>query len=145
MIKRKNGKYAFLATIGLILFVTGLILIKFSQTSEGMLLTLPYIFVGVGMGIFGHNLGELMKNIALAKDPEAAKQIEIEANDERNIAISHKAKAKAYDAMLLIFGALMLVFALMQVNLNIILTFVAAYLLLIIINIYYLRKFQKEM
>ncbi|HWQ76302.1 MAG TPA: hypothetical protein VN441_13400 [Syntrophomonas sp.] len=145
MKKNKNRTYVLLSAIGFILFAAGLVLIKFSQNAEGILRTLPYIFVGIGAGIFGHNFGELMKNLAVRKDPEAAKQIEIEAKDERNIAIGNKAKAKAYDLMLMVFGALMLAFALMQVEIYVILTFVTAYLLVVSVFVYYLWKYQKEM
>ena len=123
MKRNKSRTYALLSAVGFILFAAGLVLIKFSQNVEGILRTLPYICVGIGAGVFGHNLGELMKNLAVRKDPQAARQIEIEAKDERNIAISNKAKAKAYDFMLTIFSALMLVFAIMQVEIYVILTF----------------------
>lgn len=145
MKKNKNRMYALLSTIGVILFATGFVLIKLLQDVEGILSTLPYICIGIGAGVFGHNLGELIKNLAVRKDPQAAKQIEIEAKDERNIAISNKAKAKAYDLMLMISGALMLAFALMQIDIYIILTFVAAYLFVVFIFVYYLWKYQKEM
>ena len=145
MKKNKNRLYALLSVIGFILFAAGPFLIKFSQDAEGILRTLPYICIGIGAGVFGHNLGELMKNLAVRKDPQAAKQIEIEVKDERNIAINNKAKAKAYDIMLIIFSALMLAFALMQVELYVILTLVAAYLFIVFIFAYYLWKYQKEM
>lgn len=81
----------------------------------------------------------------MKKDPKAAKKIEIEAKDERNVAISNKAKAKAYDLMQIVFGALILVFALMQVDMYVILAFVAAYLSIIFSMVYYFNKFNKEM
>jgi len=47
--------------------------------------------------------------------------------------------------MLMVFGALMMAFALMQVEMYVTLTFVAAYLFIVFSSIYYLNKFQKEM
>ncbi len=70
--------------------------------------------------------------------------MEIELKDERNIAIGQKAKAKAYDLMLFVYGALLLAFVLMRVELYILLALVAAYLLLAFM-IYYINKYQKEM
>jgi len=145
MNKSKSDKYAVFSVIGLIIFVTGLVLIKSIPGAQGMVRVLPYLCVGIGTGLFGQNLGEILKNAALKKEPQAAKQIEIEAKDERNIAISNKAKAKSYDLMLMVFAALMLAFALMQVDMSMILTFVAAYLFIVFSNIYYLNKYQKEM
>lgn len=145
MERNRNRMHALFSAVGLILFTTGLVLIKFSQDAEGILRTLPYICIGIGTGIFGHSIGELMRNLAMRKDPQAAKQIEIETKDERNIAIGNKAKAKAYDLMLMIFGALMLALALMQVEIYVILAFVAAYLFIVFICVYYLWKYQKEM
>ena len=145
MRRNRNRMYALLSAIGFILFAAGLVVIKFSQDAEGILRTLPYICIGIGAGVFGYNFGELMKNLAVRKDPQAAKQIEIEAKDERNIAISNKAKAKAYDLMLIIFGALMMAFALMQIEIYVLLTFVTAYLIIVFTCTYYLWKYQKNM
>lgn len=76
--------------------------------------------------------------------PKAAKKIEIEAKDKRNVAISNKAKAKAYDIMQIVFAALILAFALMQVDMYVVLAF-AAYLSIIFSMNYYLNKYHKEM
>ena len=145
MNKRKSDKYAVFSVIGVIIFVTGLVLIKSMPDAQGIMRVLPYLCVGIGTGLFGQNLGEVLKNAALKKEPQVAKQIEVEAKDERNIAITNKAKAKSYDLMMMVFPALMLAFALMQVDMSMILTFVAAYLFIVFSNIYYLNKYQKEM
>jgi len=145
MNKRKSDKYAVFSVIGVIIFVTGLVLIKSMPDAQGIMRVLPYLCVGIGTGLFGQNLGEILKNAALKKEPQVAKQIEVEAKDERNIAITNKAKAKSYDLMMMVFPALMLAYALMQVDMSMILTFVAAYLFIVFSNIYYLNKYQKEM
>ena len=77
--------------------------------------------------------------------PDLQKQLEIEQKDERNIAISNSAKGKAFDIMLFVYGALMLPFALMQVDLAAILLFVFCYLLVLGCSIYYRVKYEKEM
>ena len=71
--------------------------------------------------------------------------MEIDQKDERNIAISNRAKAKAYDIMLYIFGAVMVSFVLAGVEVVAILLLVAAYLLIIGVFIFYLSKYGKEM
>lgn len=145
MKKNESGKHIILTAIGFIIFAVGLVLVKSTPDAEGVLLTLPYLCVGIGTGIFGQNLGAIISGLALKNDPESAKRIEIETNDERNTAIRNKAKAKAYDLMIMVFGALMLAFGLMSADMSVILTFAAAYLFIVFSSIYFLGKYQKEM
>ena len=141
----KVGRYVFLSAIGFVIFIAGLVLIKLLPGADGILKTLPYLCVGVGAGIFGGNLGTAIKNKVMLKNPESAKQIEIEQKDERNQAISNKAKARAYDLMIYVYAAILLAFALMQIDMYVILTLVAVYLFFVFINVYYLTKYHKEM
>ena len=141
----KVGKYIFLSVIGFVIFGTGLLFTKLLPEVDGILKTLPYLCVGVGAGIFGGNLGTAIKNRTALKNPQAAKQIEIEQKDERNQAISNRAKAQAYDLMIYVYAAILLAFALMQVDMDVILTLVAGYLFFVFSNIYYLSKYHKEM
>ncbi|HHW00997.1 MAG TPA: hypothetical protein GXX36_15795 [Clostridiaceae bacterium] len=134
-----------LSAFGFVILITGFVLAKLLPDTRGIMRTLPYICIGIGAGVFGGNLGTLIKKLILKKDPKAAKEIEIEAKDERNIAINNKAKAKAYDLMQIVFGSLILVFALMQVDMYVVLAFIAAYLFIIFSMIYYLNKYCKEM
>ena len=71
--------------------------------------------------------------------------MEIEQGDERNIAISNRAKAKAYNVMLYVFGALMVALALMQVSTAAILLLVTAYLTVVGFFLFYLNKYHREM
>lgn len=141
----KIGKYVVFSIIGFVIFSTGLVILKTIPSMRGILRTLPYICIGIGTGIFGQNIGTVISRLALRNDPQSAKKIEIETKDERNTAIRNRAKAKSYDLMVMVFGALMMAFALMQVDMYVTLTFVAAYLFIVFSSIYYLSKFQKEM
>ena len=109
------------------------------------MLTLPYVCVGLGCGIFGHGMGNFISSRTLKNHPDERKQLEIEQKDERNIAIANRAKAKAYDIMTFIFGALMISFALMGIELAAVLLLVFAYLLVHGFGIYYRLKYEKEM
>ena len=71
--------------------------------------------------------------------------MEIEQRDERNIAIADRAKGKAFDMMTFVFGALMLAFALMSVDLPAVLLLVFAYLFVHGYAIYYRCRYEKEM
>ncbi|MBN7773530.1 hypothetical protein [Clostridium aminobutyricum] len=141
----KIVRYIVFAIIGFVIFGTGLVLIKLLPDADGILKTLPYICVGLGSGLLGGNLGTAIKNRAALKNPQIAKQVEIEEKDERNRAISNRAKANAYDLMIYTYSAILLAFALMGVELYVVLTLVAVYLFIISANAYYLNKYHKEM
>lgn len=130
---------------GLILVAVGIFIIKTHPDVDGIMRTLPYICIGVGCGVFGHGLGNWLADKAAAKAPDDAKRIEIETKDERNVMIANQAKAKAYDSMVFIFGDLMIVLALLNIDMVVVLMLVSCYLLVVGISIYYRIKYEKEM
>jgi hypothetical protein len=142
--KKNNLSYS-LTVLGLILLGGGLFLIKTLIEPQGIMRGLPYICVGLGCGIFGQGMGEIISRKAMKNSPELEKQLEIDKNDERNVTIGNRAKAKAYDMMIFVFGALMLSFALMGVDMVVVLVLVFAYIFVVAYGIYYRCKFDKEM
>ena len=90
-------------------------------------------------------MGDIISRKAIQTDPKLEKQIEIQKNDERNITISQRAKAKAYDLMTFVYGALMLTFALMGVDMITVLLLVFAYLFVQGYAAYFRCKYDKEM
>ncbi|MET0017505.1 hypothetical protein [Oscillibacter sp.] len=138
----KKGVFFTLSVIGLVLIAVGLYFAKSAPETQGVMRVLPYYCIGIGCGAFGHGVGEL---IALKAAGNLQKQIEIEKKDERNIAISNYAKGKAFDAMIYIFGALIVSFGLMNLAPYVVLMLVFAYLLVAGIAIYYRCKYDKEM
>ncbi len=141
---KKNSGYLSLG-LGIILLAVGLVLLKTLSNPQGILLGLPYVCIGFGCGAFGHGLGEIINRRVLKNEPQLQKQLDIEKNDERNIAISNYAKARAFDSMLYIFGALMVAFALMNVDIWAVLLLAVAYLFIVGLFIFYLNKYHKEM
>lgn len=141
----KKSIYYVTTIIGLLLLGVGLWLIKVVIEPEGIMKALPYVFVGVGCGSFGHGMGRIISNRTMKNYPEIKKQVEIDKQDERNIVIGNMAKAKAYDMMIFIFGALMIAFALMGTDMVVIIILACAYLFSIAYGIYYRFKFDKEM
>lgn len=139
--KRSN---IILTIAGGLLAIAGLGFVLLGKQSGAGLIP-AFLAAGVGWGLFGHNLGQLLAAKAARTNPEQARQIAIEQQDERNVALSNLAKAKAYDAIIYIFSALMLVFALGQVAVWAVLALVAACLAVVCLYAYYLNKFQKEM
>ncbi|TDF91124.1 hypothetical protein [Paenibacillus piri] len=137
---------AYLLTIvGVGLLAGGLYFIKTIEDPQGMLRALPYICAGLGCVIFGHGIGEIIVRSAMKNNPAAAKQLEIDQKDERNLAVANRAKAKAYDMMVFVFGALFLSFSLMGIDLIVVLLLVFAYLYILVYNSYYRFKYYKEM
>lgn len=142
----KSRKIDYIITaIGIILFATGLALLKTLVDPQGIGRTLPYVCIGIGCGLFGHGFGNVLARKALKNSADIQKQIEVDRNDERNITIANRAKAKAYDMMIFVFGALLLSFALMGIDLVAVLLLVAAYLFVLFYGIYYRFKYDKEM
>lgn len=129
---------------GIVLFAAGFCSLKIFGQLEGALRALPYLGIGIGCGMFGHSLGEILSRKAREKDPEMARKIDIEAKDERNIMLANASKAKGFEMMTYVFGAIMLAYVLMGASLEIILTFVAAYLFVQIYTIYHRVKMDKE-
>lgn len=142
---KKHGLQTALGILGLALLALGLYLVKTTNATEGILLTLPYVFVGIGSGLFGQGMGGVIERSVLKKNPEILKQKEIEVNDERNQQISNRAKSKAYDVMVFVFGALMVAFALMGMDIVAVLLLVFAYLFVVGSAVYYRVKFEKEL
>jgi hypothetical protein len=143
--KNKNLKDVLFASLGLLITVIGLLLIKKVINPQGIMQTLPYILVGLGCGTFGHYTGKIISYKATANYPDIVKSIEIEQKDERNVLIMNKARGKAYETMIFVYGAIMLSFALMQVDLKFIIILVLAYLFVVFTEVYYRLKFTKEM
>lgn len=134
--------------IGVLLIAVGLVTFRqYRAAASGQvtMLALPGVCLGLGCGLFGRSLSELISRRAMKSDPEMRKRVEIEENDERNIAVTRRAKARAYDLMLEVFGVLMVCFTLMNVALAAILMFVGAYLLVVGLRVYWQIKYDAQM
>ncbi len=142
---KKNIANTITLIVGLALLGAGLYLVKTVFAPTGVMLALPYVFIGLGCGLFGQGVSGIVNRAVLKKNPEIAKQQEIEQKDERNQEIANRAKAKAYDAMIFVFGALMVAFALMGMDFIPVLLLVFAYLYVVGVSIYYRCKLEKEL
>lgn len=93
----KNKKNLFCVLGGLILWLSGFWLVRRSGISWETLRVLPYLMIGIGCGLFGYGVGEMVNRRVLDSNPTLAKEQEIAKKDERNVALANRAKAKAYD------------------------------------------------
>lgn len=142
--KSKTANYITII-FGFLLLAIGLYLVKTGRDPQGVMRALPYICIGIGCGLFGNGMGNMISERAIRSDPVLRKKLDIAKNDERNIAIANKAKSKAFDMMTFVFGALMVSFALMGVDTIAVLLLVFAYLFVHGFALYYRFKFDKEM
>lgn len=138
----KTKKHTIAAVLGLLVLVAGLLLIKREVAAVS---ALPYVLVGIGCGLFGHGAGQWLSARAVRSDPELEKRLEIERNDERNVMIGERAKAKAYDLMVTLFGALFLAFALMETDWRLIVLLCAAYLFVCGYSVFWRVRLEREM
>jgi hypothetical protein len=142
---KKTISFYFLTVVGVGLLATGLYFIKTIEDPQGLLRVLPFICFGLGCAIFGHGIGEIIVRHAMNNSPAAAKQLEIDKKDERNLTIANRAKAKTYDMMSFMFGALILSIALMGIEILVVILLVFIHLFILVYNSYYRYKYNKEM
>lgn len=140
---KKNITQVLITILGILLLGIGFYLLKALPNMVNS--PIPYVLIGIGSGTFGSGVAGMINGRIMKNSPEIAKQKEIEQNDERNLAISYKAKAKAYDCMVFVFGALMLSFALMKAELKTTLLLVFAYLFVVGYGLFFRAKYDKEM
>lgn len=146
MKKNKNILRDWVLTfLGIGLIVVGFLVHKNSVSTDKMIITIPYIFIGVGCGIFGHFMGNVIKCVSTKNHEELEKQIQIDKNDERNILIAEKSKAKAYDLMIYLFAAMLIIFSLMSVEKLVIIIIVAICLSIQVYALYWRSKFENKM
>ncbi len=133
-------------TFHVLLIVLGALLI----VSSGLLIHLLPITVtgvgfGIGAGLCGMSIANLIIQLYYRRHPAQKKLSDIEAQDERNIAITYKAKAKAFDftlKLLMVFPFLIILTAL---PLWMIFTTIAIYLFGFGVQIFYMIRYNKEM
>jgi len=139
---KKNKKSLTFILAGALLAGIGIFL---GEDSQGTILVLLNICIGLGAVLLGHGMTNIMIEKAIKNKPNIKEQIEIDENDERNIMISNRAKAKTYDMLILIFPGLTAFLGLMEVDLKVILVFVFAFIFSLIYGIYFRFKYDKEM
>ncbi|HPF88609.1 MAG TPA: hypothetical protein PK537_11225 [Candidatus Limiplasma sp.] len=143
--KQKMLPYMFILAAGLLMAAAGVVLLLCVQDAQGVLQALPYLLIGIGSGLFGQGMGSLISLRKMQRDPETARKLQIEKKDERNIALTNRAKAKAFDTMIYTFAALLLAFTAMGAPTPVLLLMVFGYVFVIGSEIYHLARYNKEM
>lgn len=131
--------------VGFILFIAGFTLMMVLKGSkEYVLKVLPFLFIGSGSGVLGISLGEIKKVNKIKNNDKKYIVQEIERNDERNKIIVMKAKAKAFDVMIIVYSIIMMILVLMSVNIKIIVLMICGQFVGIISSAYFSSKYSKE-
>ena len=103
------------------------------------------ILLGTGAGAIGASIAKLYSINLEKKNPDMIKENEIELQDERNVLIRQRAKAKSADITQWLFMVIAYLEIFVNAPLRIILLTVGIFVLYNIIQIYYVNKFNKEM
>lgn len=138
-------KNSFFVFLGLALVVLGIFGQKQGVSGEKTVEAIYYLLIGLGCGIFGHFTGNIIRYFSIKNNEALRRQIEIEKKDERNIAIAEKSKSKAYDLMIYLFAAMLIMFSLMGADKVQIVIIVAIYLFIQLYGLYWRAIFEKEM
>lgn len=133
-----------LVVLGIAAVLGGWLLTK-TEEPQGIMMGLPYVLVGIGCGLFGHGVGELVNQRVYADHPEQLRQAEIDKQDERNVMIANAAKARGYSMMVYVFAALMVALALMPNSMQFVIPLVIGYLFVVGYTAYWHVQLNKKL
>jgi len=136
--------FVILAVIGLGLAAFGFVLAFTGGEPDNIMQALPFAYIGIGLGAFGGGFAAAISMHIMKKNPKIAKKL-VEANDERSVAISNNVKSKLFDFEWIMFAALILFLSVMLADPVVVLVFIGAFFLRIIMFVYLLNKYHKEM
>lgn len=121
-----------------------LIAASFLFRSEDMK-TISGVVIGVGAGLFGMGIANLLMRRIERNNPELEKIKKIEENDERNTMIRQRAKAKAGDITQWLIMVIAYITILISAPIWVTLAVVAVFLAYYILMLYFMGRYQKEM
>lgn len=135
------------AIVGMLLGIL-LILIELFGT-KGNFYELPKmvsgLLIGFGFGLLGASFATLINEWLIRHNADMRKQVEIEKTDERVIAINEKAKAKSFETYNYAFALLLVIGIILDINFWYLLLLAGFHVLMTLIYLYYVGKYQKEM
>lgn len=103
------------------------------------------VLIGTGSGFVGLSISFIIGKHIQRKNPELEKQTRIENNDERNIFIRYRAKAKAGDITQWFIMGICYITILISAPVWVSLSVVGVFLIYNILSMYLMIKYQKEM
>lgn len=144
----KSKLYYFITSIiGIVLLSTSLLcrLVEINDIRTlQQLKAVSGILLGIGSGLIGMSISNLKMNRKLEKDPLLKRKNDIEYNDERNIMIRNRAKAKSADIIQWFIMGIAYLTILIGAPLWVTLIIVGVYVLYYILYACFLVKYQNE-
>ncbi len=134
----------------MIIIVSGIILILFavwfmtSSDALGLGYRISGILFGIGSGALGAGIANIYSNNIYKKNPQLAKKMKIEQNDERNIVIKNKAQAKAGTIIVYLIYILAMVMSALGCKLWMILSLLSVNLVYGLCVVFFTNKFNKQ-
>ncbi|MFA6803982.1 MAG: hypothetical protein WCR24_05780 [Candidatus Methanomethylophilaceae archaeon] len=138
---KKIMMYYILFLIGCVTIITGIITMLLYPEREGMMLTLPYIFLGIGCGFLGGSFAMIYG----LRNPVTATAMEIAENDEREQLIRYKAKAKAGDITLIAIVSASLILTAIRVEYYVTMVLLLLMFISIAANLVFSAVYRKEL
>ena len=145
MKNKSMGRYLVYSLIGFIILAVSAIIHKLANNAQGIMYNSSFVLFGIGASTLIQNIGNIFNIRAVKKDPQLANQKKIDEKDERNIIIRNKAKAKAYDIMVIVFPVLILALSLILVDQIILYLVTIVFFIVIFSYMYFKDKYDKEM
>lgn len=103
------------------------------------------VSVGIGSGLFSMSAVNLIIRGYYRKHPKLRQQAVIDFRDERNTAIRIRAKAKAFDVLIVVMIVLPFLFIFAGIALWVVLSTIGLYLLGYVMQLIYTLKYSKQM
>lgn len=138
----KNNK----ATRNIIFIILGVIILAvgiFARSDD--LRSVAGFCIGIGLAVITMNVLNLILNLYYKKHPAIKKQSDIELKDERTVAITNKAKAKAFDIMIRILFIIPFLMILINLPIWMMLATIAIYTFGLSVQMYLTLRYYKEM
>lgn len=133
-------------TVYIVIILTGMVLIALSFLFRAEdVKTLSGILIGIGSALLGSGIAKLLMKNYEEKNPDIAKENDIEFKDERNTLIRYRAKAQAGDIIQWFIMGIAYLLIIIDAPLWVILVTVGIFLLYNVLGIFYMGKYQKEM
>lgn len=136
----KDKKMLYMIIAGIAVILCGICLLLSDKSNDGI----QGLLFGIGSGLLGAGIADVISKNMYRKNPELYKKITIEKNDERNIDIKNKAQAKAGIILMYLNFILAMVMGFYKIDLWAILSLILINLIYSFCIIFFINKFNKQ-